>query len=254
MHTFFAGLERFAAPKTKEPGNKGWRKELQDKELFHKLRFVAPVFLVLGAGSSIGFVLTQHWTFYTLVLLCITAQLGLAVFMPVYFTIYLPKEAKKQNVWNLEFSLFATWAIPLFRSRLNWLSYDALWYLLPAGAAVGAIVYARVKELQQEKGILIVALFMAAFSAMIIGGQINRVYDFTPPETYVLEVEELRSTSGKNSDYYCTVTLPDGRKVELDIPWNLYRELEVGVRVRVEHDTGILGIEYANAYPWDGGT
>lgn len=246
MDGFFTGLERFAAPKTKEPGDKGWRKERQDKELFHKLRFVAPAFGILGCAVSIGYVMTQHWALYTMVLLCIAAQLGLAVAMPVYFTIYLPKGAKKQNVWNLETPLFITTAILLFRSRMNWLSYDALWYIFAAGAAVGAILYARVKELQQEKGMLFAVLLLGAFSAMILAGQINQVYDFTPPETCVLEVEGLRASGGKNPDYHCTVTLPDGREVELDILFSLYRELEVGDRVRVEHDIGALGIEYAD--------
>lgn len=243
---FFIGIPRFAAPKTKEPGDRGWRKGKQDKELFHKLRFVAPAFLIVGSALSIGYVVTGHWGCFTLCLLCIAAQLGLAVGMPVYFTIYLPKGAKKQNVWNLEFPLFVMAVILLFRSRTNWLAYDALWYVFPAGAAVGAFIYARVKDLHREKGALLAALLLGAVACFILAGQINEVYDSTPPVSYILEVEELRSSGGRNRSYYCTVTLPDGREVELRISRSLYMELEEGDFVRVEHDTGALGIEYAN--------
>ena len=244
MEDFFAGLERFTAPKTKEPGNKSWRKERQDKELFHKLRFVAPAFLVLGAGSSIGYVMTAHWAVYTVVLLCIAAQLGLAVFMPVYFTIYLPKGAKKQNVWNLDTPLIVMMLILCFRMRFNWMSYDALWWILPLGALTGALIYWRVKDLHQDEWALLSSLLMGMIAAVFLAAQINEVYDFTPPETYILEVEDLHSSGGKRRSYYCTVTLPDGRESDVSISWSLYQELRKGDYVQVMNDTGALGIEY----------
>ncbi len=108
----------------------------------------------------------------------------------------------------------------------------------------GGLVYWRVVDLHQDDWGLLSSLLLGAFAAMILAGQINEVYDFTPAESYVLEVEELRSSSGKNSSYYCTVTLPDGREVEASVYWDLYRQLEEGDFVRVEHDTGALGIEY----------
>lgn len=244
MEAFFEKLPRFAAPKKKEPGDKGWRKERQDKALFHKLRFVAPAFLILGAGSSIGYVMTAHWAFYTVVLLCIAAQLGLAICMPVYFTIYLPKGAKKQNVWNLDTPLIVMMLILCFRMRFNWMSYDALWWILPLGALAGALIYWRVKDLHQDEWALLSSLLMGMIAAVFLAAQINEVYDFTPPETYILEVEDLHSSGGKRRSYYCTVTLPDGRETDASISWSLYQELREGDSVQVIHDAGALGIEY----------
>lgn len=244
MDSFFSGIQRFAAPKTKRTGDKGWRKDRQDKELFHKLRFTAPIFLVVGLTVSIGYAVTSHWMFFTLSLLCGAAQIGLAMAMPVYFTIFLPKGAKKQNVWDFGFSLSVLGIVLFLRSRLNWMSYEALYCIMPVGALLGGLVYWRVVDLHQDDWGFLSCVLMGAFTAMILAGQINEVYDFTPPESYVLEVEDLRSSSGKNARYYCTVTLPDGREAEASVYWELYRNLEEGDFVLVEHDAGALGIEY----------
>lgn len=244
MDDFFAGIHRNAPPKAKEKGGNGWRKEMQDKALFHKLRFVAPGFLITGTLLSIGYVATCHWILFTLSVLCAAAQIILAIVTPVYFTIHLPKGRKKQNVWNLELPLTVILLILFLRSRFTWLSYEALWYIIPIGALLGWIVYGFVVDLKQEKGGWFSSIVLGAFVAAVLAGQINEVYDFSPPERYVLEVEDLRSTSGKNSRYLCTVVLPDGREVEASISVQLYRELEKGDLVNVSHDTGALGIEY----------
>ena len=244
MEDFFADIQRFAAPKTKKTGDNGWRKERQDKELYKRCRFVPAAFLIVGMAVSIGYVVTGNWIFFTLTLLCIAAQIGLAMALPVYFTIHLPKGAKKQNVLNFEFPLIVITLIVFLRSRLNWMSYEALWYLLPSGAALGALVYWRIVDLHQENGRLLSSLILGAFVAVILAGQINEVYDFTPPESYILQVEDLYTTSGKNRRHYCTVTMPDGREVDISVPRTLYRELDEGDFVQVEHDIGVLGIEY----------
>ena len=245
METFLEGIERFTAPQSHEPGLRGWRKERQNRELFHRLRFVAPAFLIAGAGVSIGYVVTGNWILFTLSLLCILMQLGLAMAMPVYFTIFLPKGKKKQNVWDLGFPLGVMMLILFLRFRLNWMSYHAFWYILPTGAVLGALVYWRVVDLHQQDGGLFSSLILGAFTALVLAGQINEVYDFTPPESYVLEVENLRSSKGKNRSYYCTVTLPDGREVDVSVSRKVYQDLEKGDLVRVMHGTGALGIEYA---------
>lgn len=244
INSFFSGIQRLTAPKTKAAGEKGWRKDRQNKELFHKLRFVAPGFLIVGTGVSIGYVMTRHWLFYTAVLLCIAAQIGLVMAMPVYFTLGLPKGAKKQDVWELELPLIVMSLFLLLCTRSNWMSYEPLWYILPLGAVIGVLVYWRAVDLHQERWALLSSMLLGAAAAFVLAGQINEVYDFTPADCYILEVEELRSSGGKNRSYYCEVTLPDGREVDAHISWNLYRELEVGDLVRVEHDTGALGIEY----------
>ena len=246
---FFLGIPRLTAPKKKEMGAPAWRKKQQDQQLFHRLRFVAPAFLIISIAAGVGYLVTDHWAVYTLCLLCLFAQIGLALVMPAYFTIYLPINRKRQNVWDLEGSFIVLTIILLLRARLGWLSYEALWYLLPIGAVFGAIIYWRVVDFHYEKWALPAVMLLGAFGCFVMGGQINAVYDFKEPQSYVLEVEELDFSSGKNRSYYCWVTLPDEREVRLNISQSLYRELDVGDSVRVEHSTGILGIEYAKAYP-----
>lgn len=246
---FFLNIPRLTAPKKKARGAKGWRKERQDQQLFQKLRFVPLVFWFFSICVGVGFFVTNHWTAFTLCLLCLCAEIGLALLMPAYFTVYLPKGAKKQNVWDLEGPAIVLILIILFRERTNWLSYEALWFILPIGAVLGAIVYWRVVDFHYEKWSCPVVVLLGMLGCFILAGQINCVYDFSSPESYILEVEDLHSSGGRNRSYYCDVVLPDGKKVQLDIPWSLYTELEEGDYVRVEHSTGALGIEYANAYP-----
>lgn len=244
MEKFFEGIAEFAPPKSREPGLRGWRKERQNRELFHKLRYVSPGLFMVSCGVNLCYVVSGNWILFTLSLMCLAAQLGLAVAMPVYFTIHLPKGAKKQNVYNLELPLTVSVMILFFRFRLNWMSYDALWYIIPVGAVLGALVYWRVVDLHQEDGGLLASVMLGIFLTLILATQINEVYDFTPPRSYCLEVEDLRYSSGKNSSYYCTVTLPDGAEEELRVSAELYRQLEEGDLVRVEVDTGVLGIDY----------
>lgn len=250
MDAFFTGIPRMTAPKKKAVGAKGWRSERQDQQLYHRLRFVAPAFLIVSIALGVGYLMTGHWVFHMLCLLDLFAQIGLALAMPAYFTIYLPKGAKIQNVWDLEWSFLAVTVFLLLRARGGWLSYEALWYAVPIGAVFGAVVYWRVVDFHYEKWSLPAVVLLSAFGFFFLAGQINSVYDFKEPQSYVLEVEDLDFSSGRRSrNYYCTVTLPDGREVRLNISRTLYLELEEGDYVRVEYSTGALGIEYARAYP-----
>jgi len=245
MECFFENIQWFTPPKNREPGVRGWRKQRQDPQLFQKLRYVSPAFLAAGAAAGIAYVATWHWAFFTMLLLCLIGILGFTMAMPVYFTIHQPKGKKKHNVWDLEWPLLVVGMFLFLGFRLNWMSYRPLLYILPLGAVFGALVYWRAVDLHQESGMLFSALILGAFIALLLAGQVNEVYDFTPPESYVLEVEGLRTSTGKNRSYYCEVTLPDGQEAEISVSAKLYRQLEEGDRVRVERDVGLLGIEYA---------
>lgn len=255
MEGFFRDIPRFAAPKKdrEKKTDLNWRKDKQDPELFEKLRFVSPVCLVAGICASVGYVRNGHWFWFTLCLLLLAVQMGLIILMPVYFTVAKPKKLRKRAVWELDIPLITMTLILMFRFRINWLSYDRLWIVAGLGAAAGVLLFRGVRDLRTVKWGLLVAVIYGALAGYYLIGSANEVYDIHPRESYVLEVEDLRSTSSRKgvTSYYCTVILPDGREVELKISGNLYRNLNEGNYVQVEHGQGAFGIEYANAYQLD---
>lgn len=258
VEEFFRDIPRFTAPAelpTKHEQKQDWRAGKQNALLLEKLRIVPPVLLVAGVIVSLGFVWTGHWIWFTLCLIALAAVFGLAVGMPVYFTLSQPKKKKRVKALELDLPLLAMFVILMFRHRLNWLSFDALWIMLAIGAAVGVLIYWFCKDLHEVKWAPVLVLLFGALAGYYLLGHANEVYDFDANETCVVQVEELRYNHGRRgaSSYYCTVTLPDGREVELSIPRSLYTDLEEGDFVRVEYGEGALGIEYAQAYRYEEG-
>ena len=251
VEDFFAGISRFQLPKKKEPkGNGDWRKAKQDPQLFDRLRFVPAVCLIANICAAWGYVSSGHWVWFTVCLLFLIAQLGLVIFMPAYFTIGLPKSAKKQNVWELEFPLLALMCILIFRSEVNLLSDGAFGVTFLIGIGAGFLLYPFLVDLHQEKWGLPCTVLISAIIGMLLIGQCNQVYDFGEKDCYVLEVEDLHSSGGRRGrNYYCGVMLPDGREVSLNITRDFYNSLEVGDLVQVERGDGAFGMEYANASP-----
>lgn len=253
MDEFFSNLRRFTAPKRKQTGEKGWRKEYQDKETFEKLKFVPPGFMILCFAAGVGWLATRHWLLYVACLLLGILQIALAVLFPVYFTIFLPKGRRKQNVWNLDLSLWLTGVWLLLGQRSNWLEYGALRWLVPLGLGAGALICWRVRDFHSHPGECLVCLLISCFFTVYVAAQINMVFDFDRSELSVCQVEELDASGSarRGRNYYCTVTLPDGEELELMISKGLYRQLEEGDCVQVLRDIGALGIEYANVYPME---
>lgn len=250
MDGFFKGIRRLSTPKKKNPGDNNWRKQHRNPETYDKLKYVAPVFLICGLISGLSWMLTHHWLAFTACLGLCAVQLLLALCFPVYFTIFLPKGAKKQCVWNLDISMWCCGVWLLFGISEDWFNFHALLWQIPLGIGLGALIYWRVRDLHRESWGLFSCLMLCCFFTMFLAGEINIVYDFTPGESMVLEVEDLHSSSGRRSrSYYCTVILPDGGTEQISISRSLYLELKEGDLVRVEHNIGALGMEYSKVYP-----
>ena len=248
MDTFFENLNRFTPPKQKTPGDKGWRKEYQDKATFEKLTYGPLAFVVSGLAAGFGWLMTRHWLIYTLCLGLCVLQIGLALIFPVYFTMFLPKGRKKQNVYDIGIPLMFTGAWLLIGPSGSWMDFSALRWIIPLSIGVAAVIYWRVRDLHEEPWGFLSCLLVCFCITFVLAGRVNMVYDFTPGESWMLEVEGLRSTGGRNDHHYCTVTLPDGTVKEIHISEKLYRELEEGDFVRVEQNVGALGMEYTQVY------
>ena len=173
--------------------------------------------------------------------------------MPGYFTIFFSEKNKKPDAWSLEIPLAISYFGMVFCGRLN--TFDDGAFLKIAGlCALGAMLICLLAEEFRRKPIwLLMPLALGAMCVSFAVCHANVVYAPEEPQSYVLAVEDTRISSGKNTSYYCTVTLPDGREMELSISRTLYRELEVGDYVRVDHGVGALGLEYASAHPYEEG-
>lgn len=250
LEELFMNIPRFQPPKKlSQKDDRDWREKEQDPELFEKLKFVAPACVIAAAGAACGYIMTIHWIWFTLCLICLAVQFALLIFMPAYFTIAHPKGAKKQKAWELYFSLLVIPCILVFRSRVNLLSDSDFWVTILIGIAAGLALYPFLVDLHMDKWGLLYVILFGALAGMLIIGRANQVYDFSEKESYVLEVEDLYSTSTRRSrSYYCVVTLPDGREEALAVSRNVYNQLEEGDLVEVQHGQGALGMEYANVY------
>lgn len=258
MDEFFRDIPRFTAPAqlpTKTEKKHDWRAGKQNSALLDKLRIIPPALLVAGVVVSIGFVRTGHWIWFTLCLAVLVTIFGLAIIMPVYFTLHQPEKKKCTRALELDLPLLSIFLILMLRYRMNWLSYDALWIVCGIGAAAGIAVYWFSKDLHGVKWGAAVVLLYGAVAGYYLLGHANAVYDFRVDNSCVVQVEELSSSRSRKggTTWYCTVTLPDGREVKLNISRSLYIDLEEGDCVRVEYGTGVLGIEYANVYPYEEG-
>ena len=148
-------------------------------------------------------------------------------------------------------ALFSQMFVILLMPDKNWLDDRIFWIAAAVCGTVSTAVLGLLsEEFKRAKIWLLAVFFFGGVLGQFVAGHINEVYDFSASESCVAEVEDLdHSRSRRNSDYYCTVTLPDGREERLNISRTLYQTLQIGDPVRVEVSTGSLGIEYVNAYP-----
>lgn len=265
INAFFKGVERFLAPVDQKKerlhstsGGKdrhadSWKKEQRDPELLEKLKFVSPALTVVSILCTVGYMVYESWLSYLGCLLCIAASAALDILYPAYFTLIPPGKGKKADAWELYWSGFIHMFILLFMPNKNWLD-EKVFYVAAAICTAGSALLLGLfaEEFKRSKANLIAVCLLCGIFGAVTAGHINEIFDFTQPRTYVLAVEDTyESSRRRNKRYECTVTLPDGREVDLEISRSFYNELEIGDPVRVEHGVGALGIEYANAYPVD---
>lgn len=251
MESFFENIPRFMPPQKKEQNKDAdWRKARQDPELFHKLSYVPAICTIANMCAVGGYIFTDHWLWFTFTLALLLLHLGLLICMPVYFVLALPKKSIKQKVLELQIPLIVLSFGMLICGEINWLSDHAFWIATAIGMIMGLVIFAFLVDLHQVKGAILGAVIFGALGGWFVIGHANQAYDFSEPEIYLLEAENVYKNSGRrHTDYYCVVTFPDGREVKLEISRAFYNELDIGDTVRVERSVGALGIEYANAYP-----
>lgn len=252
IDAFFAGVPRFTPPQPKKSKHEeDWRKQNRDPDLYHRLRFVPPLLVVLMTVFSIGYVNYQTWEWYLGCLVCLVVPVILDIALPAYFTIMFPEKGKEVDAWELGWIYFIHLLVLIMFPGHNWLNENVfllVWGIV--GSSTALILGLFAEEFRRKKSSLLVIFLMVGLLGTFVVGHVNEAFDFSEPQSHILTVRELHdSRSRRNSTYKCTVTLPDGRQVDLEVSRDFYMSLEIGDSVLVEQRIGALGIEYANAFP-----
>lgn len=251
---FFPGVLRTRVPKeTSEKHNPRWRQEKRDKILYKKLGWVPATLIVASLLVNFGYARTKNPIWFSLCLLVLLAPVALDILMPGYFTIFFTEKSKKPDAWSLEAPLMISLVAMMVTRRFDTLDGSAMLWMIGAAALTSGLLCLLAEEFRRKPAALLAAVFMGGLFGSFAVAQVNVAYAPEEPRAYILEVEETHKSGGKNTTYYCTVILPDGREESLTVSRKHYDSLETGDYVRVELGTGLFGFEFANVYPYEEG-
>lgn len=229
---------------------KDWRKMRQDPEIYKKMEYVMLGLSFLSFLGTVCYAVWGRWYWYLLPVVCAAIAITLDILLPQYFTLIPAAKGEKKRAWNLTPVFAGHGLILLILPWKNWTCGSLFWLVaLICGAVAAAILGCFAEEFRREKEYLIAVFLLGGLLGAFMTGHINEAFAVSEPHSYVLTVENLYGQDRNRSVRHCAVTLPDGRQMELHISKSTCDALEAGAPVTVEVGTGILGIEYANAYP-----
>lgn len=88
-------------------------------------------------------------------------------------------------------------------------------------------------------------MFGAVLVCLGVVGQLNYLLDFNELEAYILEVSDKNVDRGpRSTSYYCTVTMPNGESLEVNMSASTYRGIEVGEEITVIYHSGAFDIPF----------
>lgn len=251
---FFPGLLRTKVPReTSEKQNPRWRQEKRDKILYKKLSWVPAALIAASLLVNFGYARTKNPIWFSLCLLVLLAPVALDILMPGYFTIFFTEKSKKPDAWPLEAPLMISLIAMMVTRRFDILEGDAMLWMIGMAALASGLLCLLAEEFRRKPAALLAAVFMGGLFGSLAVAQANVVYAPEEPRAYILEVEETQKSGGRNTTYYCTVTLSDGREESLSVSRKHYDSLNAGDYVRVELGVGLFGFEFANVYPYEEG-
>lgn len=228
---------------------KDWRKERQDPRVFKMMEYAMLALACICAVGTTGYYISRHWAWYLLAAVCVAAAVVLDIVLPQYFTLIPAVRGEKKQAWDLEIVPVIHGIILLIMPWKNWTNGSVFWIVFVlCGAALAALLGRFAEEFRREKEYLILVFIIGGFLGTFMTGHINEAFALKEPESYTLTVESVYGQNRGRTVRSCTVTMPDGTQMELNISKSTCDALEVGGPVRVEVGTGALGIEYANAY------
>ena len=254
----FASVERFPAPKSSASRNRNhdWRKELQDPAMMNGMGLIGSALNLAGGAHfflNLLFSNSDPLWFMAGFVISLVAFLLYLVF-PQYYSIMGKKEYKRAgytaNVTQLEFAvLFPMLSVSISAMSLyQILDWPAL-LIWMAAISVAAIVLLCCfsREAKENTGILVAFSLVMIFVSMGISEHLNHVLNFhgSEPQPYVVTEKEYRNVRRGPDSYECTVILEDGTELEVDVPRDIYHQIQEGDQIFVYIGPGGLGIEYA---------
>lgn len=201
---------------------------------------------------------TPYKLWSALCILCPVTAVALRLFFPTSFTLEDESMEKKIGAFrksrrkgNLLIPSVIVPGIALsIRSLTDFTFPDSTIIMLLVAAAiisVVAVVLYGILNNGFRNGLVnaIGILFGAVLVCLGVVGQLNYLLDFNKPEAYILEVSDKQVDRGhKSTSYYCTVTMPNGEILEVNMSASTYRNIEVGEDISVTYHNGAFGIPF----------
>lgn len=267
---FFRGIPRKQVKsrrRWKGGRNLDWRLKEQDDALYQKLRPVGWVYNLLCVLLCVyPFIRMEvHLNFHGWLVLgmCLIA-VGLDVILPEYFSILFFEDKDIQRRQHgggrkvlktrsicLGYGLVVVLMIfIMFSSKYNTVPDGQrlkVSLILTVAAFAGLLLLCReFQELLKENfGLLLThMIFALALNWLILVPHFNHAFgcELTPFTAVIVD----QHISDKQSDsYYCTVSLPDGRELDVQVTRTEYESLKPGDTLDLQFGTGFFGIEYA---------
>lgn len=254
---FFRGIPRIQYKtrfKLKRGKNMDWRDRERDPATARKMRPVGIAFNCLGVGMFLLPLLVRIplglWIGIVLAV-CFTA-IVLDTFFPAYFSLVIRgKQERKQDrgkVTSLGFGVLMP-LYPLFLKISMTIHVFDEFRLLPTALLMtvltAALLFLFCREFRESAGEgLLTLFFVFVFCWFVFAPYFNHAFGPDPvPVTAV--ITDQHKTSGKSTSYYCTVQLPDGRELDVEVSRSEYNAWQIGDRMDLQIATGCFGAEYA---------
>lgn len=267
---FFRGIPRKQVKtRTRLKGGKNidWRLKEQDEVCYQKLRPVGWVYNSLCVLICVyPFILNSldirfhGWLVFGMCLIAVV----LDIVLPEYFSIIFYEDRTKRRIKigggrrairtrSIRLGPGMAGIIVMFGIVCD-VHYNLVeqQVLLPAliMAAVGMILLVLFcrefqEELKERAAALLVYLCMAfAFNYLAFVPHFNYALA-QEPNVMAAPITDRHISAGNSTSYYCTVMLPNGREMDVQVSSTEYGSLEPGDTLDIQYGTGFFGIEYA---------
>ena len=244
-----------------------WRLKEQDEAMYRKLRPVGWVYNTVCALICLYPFVRQEvhldlhgWLVLAMCLIAVT----LDILLPAYFSVWFfedrdvqrkrrggGRKVLKTRSIKLGYGLVLVLVcFAMFHSKYNVVRDGQLLkasLILTLAAFLGLILLCREFQelLKANVGLLLVHMLLGfALNCMIMVPHFNHVLggELTP---FTAVITGQHISGGKSDSYFCTVSLPDGRELDIEVTGKEYRSYETGDTLDLQYGTGFFGIDYA---------
>ena len=206
----------------------------------------------IACALAFLFITTPYKLWSILCILCALTSIILAAIFPASFTledkISIGKRKSKSLKGNLLPACIAPSIALALRTLTDFTFYDSTLLLIcPIISLILCVLcFLLTKGLWNGLGNAIAVFFAVAVLSLGIIGQLNYLLDFSTPNTQTVQIIDKQQTRHvKWTNYDCTVLLPNGEAMELTLSGRIYRSIDVGDHIIVNHHNGCFNIPFS---------